>query len=195
MNWRRWGTALLMTLAMIGLAVYGLAFRPLRDPHPRSHPAPGLLGIRDAKIYTSPDAPPLEHASLLVRDGIIVALGSDVPIPDDARILACHHCVVTAGFWNSHVHFSEDKWNFSDWETADALNAQLVDMLTRRGFTTVVDTGSNPRNTLPLRRARQGRRSRGPAHRPGARYGGLCINRVHRPRRTNSVRRPMSGAQ
>ena len=64
----------------------------------------------------------------------------------------CDHCIVTAGFWNAHVHFTEDKWSFADFKSAQALQAQLIDMLTSRGFTTVVDTGSNLRNTLPLRR-------------------------------------------
>lgn len=149
---RRVGAAFLVSIGILLIAVYALAYWPLRDPHPAITPAHGALAIRDAKIYTSPDAAPLEHATLVVRDGLIAALGPDIAVPADARVLPCEHCVVTAGFWNVHVHFTEDKWSFADLKPATTLEAQVVDMLTSRGFTTVVDTGSNLRNTLPLRR-------------------------------------------
>jgi imidazolonepropionase-like amidohydrolase len=61
-------------------------------------------------------------------------------------------CVVTAGFWNTHVHFTEPKWRSSGRKPTGTLNAQLREMFTSRGFTTVVDTGSYPPDTLALRR-------------------------------------------
>jgi imidazolonepropionase-like amidohydrolase len=54
-----------------------------------------------------------------------------------------------AGFWNTHVHLSEPM--FSAGQPADSLGARLQAMLTRWGFTTVVDLGSDPGNTVPLR--------------------------------------------
>jgi len=110
------------------------------------------LAIRDAKLYPSPDAPAIENASLLVRDGRIVALGAGIAIPPGARVISGEGRVVTAGFWNAHVHFTEAKWRAARWKPAYVLTAQLTDMLTSRGFTTVVDTGSDSRSTLPLRR-------------------------------------------
>ncbi len=74
------------------------------------------------------------------------------PIPPDTRVVSGEGGTVVAGFWNAHVHFTEAKWKFSKRESAATLNAQLREMLTSRGFTTVVDTGSDPRSTLPLRR-------------------------------------------
>jgi imidazolonepropionase-like amidohydrolase len=136
----------------IAVVFYGLAIWPLRDPHPRPYMASGFLAIRSARIYPSPDDPPIDDATVLMRDGRIVAVGPDVSVPADARIIPCHHCVVTAGFWNTHVHFTEAKWLLSDWKSAATLNAQIADMLTSRGFTTVVDAGSDLRGTLPLRR-------------------------------------------
>jgi cytosine/adenosine deaminase-related metal-dependent hydrolase len=65
------------------------------------------------KIYPSPDDPPIEHGIILVRDGVIVAVGTDVPLPADAQVLSCQRCVVTAGFWNAHVHFTEPKWSLA----------------------------------------------------------------------------------
>jgi len=57
-----------------------------------------------------------------------------------------------AGFWNSHVHFSEAVWRNAASAPAAALTQHMQDMLTRWGFTTVWDLGSDPDDTLPLRR-------------------------------------------
>jgi imidazolonepropionase-like amidohydrolase len=57
-----------------------------------------------------------------------------------------------AGFWNSHVHFTESKWEDAAEQPASKLAAQLQSMLTGAGFTTVVDTGSLLANTAALRR-------------------------------------------
>src|SRR5262249_60884244 len=80
------------------------------------------------------------------------ALGALVPASSSAIQLACDGCVVTAGFWNTHVHFTEPKWDQAWWTPAAQLNTQLADMITSRGFTTVVDVGSDLRVTLSLRR-------------------------------------------
>ena len=146
------GRGTLVSVAVLIVAVYLLFFWPLRDPHPAVPAVHGALAIRGAKIYVSPDAPPLEHGTVLVRDGAIVSVGPDVTVPPDAQVLPCDHCVVTAGFWNAHVHFTERKWSFAGWKSAATLNAQLADMLTSRGFTTVVDAGSDPRVSVSLRR-------------------------------------------
>src|SRR5271163_5228199 len=147
---RRFVLFLGVLLLLFVCAIYIVAFRPLRDPHRAVRLAQGALAIQNAKIYTSPDAPPIERGTVVIRDGKIAAVGPDVPVPADAQILPCDHCVVTAGFWNAHIHFTEPKWQFSDFRPAAQLNAQLADMLTSRGFTTVVDCGSDQRVTLPI---------------------------------------------
>jgi imidazolonepropionase-like amidohydrolase len=161
---RRWLLGLLAAGAVLFLgAAFLLVVYPLRDPHPPLRLSPGVLAIQGAKLYPSPDVAPLEGATLLVRDGRIAALGRDVPVPAGARLLPCHGCVVTAGYWNAHVHFTEGKWTFADWKPAATLEAQLQDMLTSRGFTTVVDVGSDLRETLSLRRRVESGELRGPA--------------------------------
>ena len=156
---RRWLAGLLAA----GAAVYFLAFWPMRDPHPQPAVVHGALAIRDALIYTSPDAPPLAHATLLARDGRIAAVGPDVTIPPGTLVLRCNQCVVTAGFWNVHVHLTQPKWSFSAWKSRETLDSQLADMLTSRGFTTVADLGSNLRITLSLRRRIESGELLGPA--------------------------------
>jgi imidazolonepropionase-like amidohydrolase len=109
------------------------------------------LAVRNARVYSTPDAPPLDGATVLVRGARIVAVGVDVPIPADAEVIPGDGRVVTAGFWNAHVHFTEAKWSSAARGAPEVLEAQLHDMFTSRGFTTVVDVGSDPRRTMPLR--------------------------------------------
>jgi imidazolonepropionase-like amidohydrolase len=143
----------LFSLLTAGSIVYVFGFYPLRNPHPQLILSRNSLVIRGAKVYPSPDAAPLEDATILIRDGRIAAVGdAALAIPSDVASIPCNQCVVTAGFWNAHVHFTERKWSNAEWANADRLNAQLADMLTSRGFTTVVDTGSNLRDTIPIRR-------------------------------------------
>src|SRR5277367_6821323 len=149
---RRLAVVLGVLLLFVAGALYIFGFWPLRNPHPPVYMAKGTFAIQNAKIYTSPDAPPLETGTIVVQDGRITAVGADIPIPSGAQIIPCDHCVVTAGFWNAHVHFTEGKWANADWQPAAKLSAQLADMLTSRGFTTVVDVGSNLRDTIPIRR-------------------------------------------
>ncbi len=158
--WRRLSIAALSVTAALAVAFYGLVYWPLRNPHPLVRLSVGLLAIRDAKIYPSPDVPPLERATVLVRDGRVIAVGTDVSIPPGAQMIPCDHCVVTAGFWNAHVHFTEPKWSFADWRSSDTLNRQLADMLTSRGFRTVVDVGSDLRVGVCERSMHDSRRPR-----------------------------------
>ena len=115
-------------------------------------PAGVPLVIRGAKLYPSPDAPAIEHATVLLRGDRVAALGPGLSVPPEARVVSGEGRVVTAGFWNAHVHFTGAKWRAAGRKPASVLRAQLTDMLTSRGFTTVVDTGSDPRSTMALRR-------------------------------------------
>jgi imidazolonepropionase-like amidohydrolase len=114
-------------------------------------PALALVG---ATVYSSPAAPPLTDAVVLVADGKIsfVEKRSEAKIPKDARVIDCTGKVIVAGFWNSHVHFSEPAWNNAATAPAAALEKHMQEMLTSWGFTTVWDLGSLPANSLALRK-------------------------------------------
>ena len=107
-----------------------------------------------AKVYPSPTDPPIENAALLVHDGKIVAVGPSYRLknkfPHSAVTIDCKGKVVVAGFWNSHVHF-ETGWQDAANVPPPTLTAHMTEMLTRWGFTTVWDLGSEPNNTLALR--------------------------------------------
>jgi imidazolonepropionase-like amidohydrolase len=154
---------LLPILIAILAALYFSFVFPLRDPHPRIVLPDTTLAIRDVRVYPTPDSGAIEHANVVVRNGVIVGVGADLAIPQNTQILECPNCTVTAGFWNCHVHFTETKWDFSAYKTADTLNQQLADMLTSRGFTTVADLGSDIRQTVSLRRRIEAGDLKGPA--------------------------------
>lgn len=153
---RRWlvgvvsAAAVLLTLFFA--VVWLLEIYPRHGSRPPLRLARGTLAIQHARIYTAPGAVPIEDGTILIRDGAIAEVGTEVDVPAGSAILSCNGCVVMAGFWNVHVHFSEPKWNFAQWKSEAALDPQLADMFLSRGFTTVVDLGSNPADTMALRR-------------------------------------------
>lgn len=112
------------------------------------------IALVGGKIYVSPTAAPIENGVLIVRDGKIAQIGkrSDVKVPQSAEVIDCTGKVITAGFWNSHVHFTEPVWQNAGDAPADKLEPHMQEMLTRWGFTTVFDIGSFPRDTLALRK-------------------------------------------
>jgi imidazolonepropionase-like amidohydrolase len=111
------------------------------------------LALVGGRVYPSPDAAPLLDAVVLTSGGVITAIGSrsDVRVPQDARVIDCTGKTVVAGFWNSHVHFAQAVWRKAASAPAAPLQEHMREMLTRWGFTTVWDLGSDPDDSLPLR--------------------------------------------
>jgi imidazolonepropionase-like amidohydrolase len=111
------------------------------------------LVLTGGNVIKSPDAAPLADAVVLTSNGVITAIGSrgELQIPADARVIDCTGKTVVAGFWNSHVHFTQAVWTNADNGPAASLQQHMQEMLTQWGFTTVWDLGSDPGNSLPLR--------------------------------------------
>jgi imidazolonepropionase-like amidohydrolase len=99
------------------------------------------LAIKGALVYTSPDAKAIPDATVIIRDGKIIRVGrrGKVTIPGNIRVIDAKGMFLTAGFWNSHVHFIEPKWSGADTISAARLTAQLNDMMNSKGFTNVFD--------------------------------------------------------
>ena len=139
---------LLAFVVVLLLIFFALAARAMpADPS-------GDLALVNGKVYPTPQAAPILDAVVLIHDGKIVAVGKDaeVQIPKGAFIVECAGRVVTAGFWNSHVHFTEDAWRNAETAPAAKLEEHMQAMLTKWGDTTVFDIGSFPQDTLALRR-------------------------------------------
>lgn len=111
------------------------------------------LVLKGGSVYVAPDSDPVSDAVIVASAGVITTVGraSEVQIPSDARVIDCTGKTIVAGFWNSHVHFTERPWRGAASAPAAPLTAHMQTMLTRWGFTTVWDLGSDPTDLLPLR--------------------------------------------
>ncbi|HEY0502722.1 MAG TPA: amidohydrolase family protein [Lysobacter sp.] len=111
------------------------------------------LAVVGARVYPSPDAAPLDDATVLIRDGRIAAVGPrrSVALPRGTRIVDGRGTSVTAGFWNSHVHLIKPPFHAPDEQPAAALTDALRERFTRWGLTTVFDIASLPGDARALR--------------------------------------------
>src|SRR2546422_4970706 len=116
-------------------------------------PQAGSLALVGATIYLSPAERPLVDGVVLIKNRRIAAVGGrrQTRIPRGATVFDCTGLTLTAGFWNSHVHFTEPKWENAGALSSSQLSQQLREMFTRYGFTTVFDTGSDLENTKIIR--------------------------------------------
>src|SRR5579864_3283757 len=106
-----------------------------------------------ATIHVSPAEEPIRDGVVLIQGEKIVSVGAraQMQFPETAHVLDCFGLTITAGFWNSHVHFFERKWADAASIPAPELARQLEDAFTRYGFTSVFDLSSMWENTRRLR--------------------------------------------
>ena len=111
------------------------------------------LALVGARIYLSPAELPIDNGSILVHDGHIAAVGptATIKVPRDATVIDCTGLIVTAGFWNSHVHILTPGLLLLG-NSPEEITSQLEEMFTRWGFTTVFDIASVLQNTNIIRR-------------------------------------------
>src|SRR5579871_1021832 len=111
------------------------------------------LALVGAKIYPSPTERPIEHGTIVLRDGRIFAVGpsASIKIPREAKVIDCKGLFVTAGFWNSHVHILTPGLLHAEKLPPEQIESQLREMLTRWGVTTVFDVASVLENTNLIR--------------------------------------------
>lgn len=102
------------------------------------------VAIVGARVVPAPDAPVIDSATVVVRDGRILAVGASdrIEVPEGMRTVDGRGGTLVAGFWNSHVHFLTPETREPAALPADALEASLQAMLARWGFTTVFDVSS-----------------------------------------------------
>jgi imidazolonepropionase-like amidohydrolase len=122
------------------------------------------LALVGAKIYLSPSEPPIESGTILVHSGHILSVGpiAEIKVPRGATVIDCKGLVVTAGFWNSHVHILLPGLLHAEKLPSEQITSQLQQMLTRWGFTTVFDIASVLQNTSLIRRRIEGGEVKGP---------------------------------
>ena len=111
------------------------------------------LALVGGTIYTSPTEEPIRNGVVLIVGGKIAAVGrrASVRIPRGTNVIDATGSTITAGFWNSHVHFLERMWTDPAKIAASDLTRQFQMMLTQYGFTSVFDIWSSWENTRQLR--------------------------------------------
>jgi imidazolonepropionase-like amidohydrolase len=111
------------------------------------------LALTHATVYTQPDVPPLRDTTVLLDETRIIAVGPSrsTKLPATVLTIDCTGLTITAGFWNSHVHFLPSQLLHADHQSPEVLNAQLQTMFTRWGFTSVFDIASILSNTVTIR--------------------------------------------
>jgi len=141
------------TTALVVLGLLSLAFSPSVHPQMKDAPANQRLALVGGTVYPAPSAHPISNSVVLIENGKIVAVGEKekLQIPAGVETINCAGRTIVAGFWNAHVHFTERKWENAANFSVTQLTKQLQEMLTRYGFTSVVDTGSLLANTLAIR--------------------------------------------
>ena len=118
------------------------------------------LVLTGGTAYASPTASPVRNAVIVIYGGKIVSVGTQGEVKGrrSGEVIDCTGKFIVAGFWNSHVHFTEDVWQPGyATKIGYACNYCLMadhmrEMLTRWGFTAVWDLGSDPQITVALGR-------------------------------------------
>jgi imidazolonepropionase-like amidohydrolase len=112
------------------------------------------LALIHARIYPSPEAEPIADGSVILHAGRIQSVGpsAGIKLPRNVSVIDVHGAVVTAGFWNCHVHLITAPLLKAATHSSAELSAELSQMLTRWGFTTVFDIASPLDNSLLIRR-------------------------------------------
>ncbi len=117
------------------------------------------LVMTNVAVWSRPEADVIHDCIVVVRDGRVHSVSPMVAscanagaadVPRDIPIVDAGGRILTAGFWNCHVHFTETVWSGARRADATKLQQALDTMLVSRGFTSVVDLASNSRDTLPL---------------------------------------------
>jgi imidazolonepropionase-like amidohydrolase len=105
--------------------------------------------ITDVTVV-SPERPaPLAHAAVVIREGRITEVGTDLVAGPRAKVIDCHGGFLIPGLIDSHVHVGnqgplDDDAIEKHPELLDAYRAQLPRSYLAFGFTTIVDLDLRP---------------------------------------------------
>ena len=143
-----------MRRGAIALATVAVLATGCSTPPPATGPGARVTALSGGRVLPSPQAAAIPDGVVLMEGATITAVGAreTIRVPAGASVIDCSGKTVTAGFWNSHVHFTGAAFRAADTAPSEALAAALRAMLTSYGVVHVVDTGSYLPNTLALRR-------------------------------------------
>jgi len=125
--------------AIADLEAAALAVKPI---------ASGTFALTHATVINpDSDAAPLADATVLVKDGLIVAVGTNVTLPAKVRTIDASGKFVLPGLWDTHAHFEQWEWG---------------PVYLASGITNVRDVGNEIEFLVPLRKSLNAGRGLGP---------------------------------
>jgi len=145
---------------LLGMAAFIFALPGLADTVPA---APRPIVLKAARLFDSVSGKLLDRGMVVVVGSKIQAVGTDLAIPDGARVFDLGDATLLPGFIDAHVHMSEEsslEW-YRDWfngimrfpaEQA-VYGAHYAKLTLDAGVTSVRDLGSNDYISLGLRNA------------------------------------------
>jgi imidazolonepropionase-like amidohydrolase len=128
--------------SMRGLAVAGLAGLACA-PAAQAEQAQGTLAIVGATVFDATGAPP-RAATVLVKDGRIVAVGAGLAIPKGAQVLKADGEALLPGFFDVHTHWTPGG--------EPRTTPQIANAYIAAGVTTTDDFNASPESFEPRRR-------------------------------------------
>jgi imidazolonepropionase-like amidohydrolase len=122
-------------ITLLSIVIFFLAF--LASPELETLPAKNdILVLTNGTLIDGTGTSPLPNAVIIIKDGLITAVGSqdEIEIPEAAVVIDLFDTTILPGFINAHIHRGYDKFNLKRWAQG--------------GVTTVRDLGGNPRDNL-----------------------------------------------
>ena len=125
---------------------------------------PDRTALVGGKVYPSADEPAIDDAVVLLDGGRIAKVGprSSVRVPRGYRVIDQSGRIITAGFWNSHVHLTTPVLLRANSVSDAELERELERAFTRWGFTTVFDLASTTAVANEVERRVASRAVKGP---------------------------------
>ena len=142
-------------VAVLTAAAFGL-------PAVLAAQAQPVTAIRAGTLIDGSGAAPVKHAVILVQGDRITAVGTNLAVPADARLIDLSAYTVLPGFIDAHVHLIGHIIGDGDWQHDDLvespaqlalLGAAHAQQTLEAGFTTVRNVGASGFTDIALRNA------------------------------------------
>jgi len=82
-----------------------------REPAPQAAQAPSVVAIRNATLVTMSSRGTINNGTIVLRDGKIAAIGTNVQVPAGATVIDGSGKYVTPGLIDAHSHIGNDAIN------------------------------------------------------------------------------------
>src|SRR5688572_28420686 len=111
---------------LLGVAALTAACQPASRTAAVTTPG-SVVALLGGRVVPDPGAPAIPDGVVLIERGVLSAVGprASVRVPAGARVLDCTGATISAGFWNSHVHFIEPGWAGAESAPAQPLADRL----------------------------------------------------------------------